>query len=210
MIMYLPFDHVYCLHLAEDQNRLKHIEEKLNIFTPDIWWTCKRAISNPIGNAINTLKTPYYESIKKPDTYGNCFNCAFEHYTIIKTAYLRRFEHILILEDDVEITESEENLQYMFDNLPKDYDLIKLYSTFGPKKKFNKEVKDLFQKDVYSWSTACYALSRKGMEEYLRIMDQIFVVADMPFQYFNRSKLNCYSLNYKFFQINDSLESTIV
>lgn len=208
MNLNLPFDKVYCLHLAESSDRLSNTKSIVDNFGAEIWWTCKRAISNPIGDAIQSLRTPYYEAYRKPDTYGNCFNCSFEHYTMIKTAYLRGFNHIMIMEDDVIPIESEEKLQQLFDNLPEDWDLIKLYSTHGTNLDF--DINNLFVKDIHHWSTACYALSRKGMEEYIRILDNYFCVADMTFELFNKQKLNCYSVNHQFFKINDNFESNII
>ena len=52
--MKLPFDKVYMLHLAENENRLNFMVNQFKHHgiskQVEIWWTCKRDISIEIGN----------------------------------------------------------------------------------------------------------------------------------------------------------------
>lgn len=57
-----------------------------------------------IGESISDLHTEFYDKARKlvnPDIYGAVFDCAYNHYSIIKQAYLRGFNNILIIEDDI-------------------------------------------------------------------------------------------------------------
>ena len=98
--MKLPFDKVYCLHLATDTDRYEYCQKlfsKLGISDQvNYWWTTKRKISNIIGASLKTFKTEYYEYVYRinPTVYGSLFNCTLEQYTIVKQAYERGFENI--------------------------------------------------------------------------------------------------------------------
>ena len=112
--MKLPFDKVYMLHLAENENRLNFMVDQFKHHgiskQVEIWWTCKRDISIEIGNKLNSLHTEQYDwyqgNEESKGVYGGVFNCAFEHYTIIKQAYLRGFESILIIEDEYSLADA--------------------------------------------------------------------------------------------------------
>ena len=63
--MKLPFDKVYMLHLAENENRLNFMVNQFKHHgiskQVEIWWTCKRDISIEIRNNIKTLHTNHYD-----------------------------------------------------------------------------------------------------------------------------------------------------
>ena len=110
--MKLSFDEVYCLHVAENSdkyNLMMSEYERVDIKDQvKIWWTVKRKISTQIGNSIDTLHSIYYDNIKRANknVYGAVFNCALEHYTIVKQAYLRGLNTILVLEDDIKFIDN--------------------------------------------------------------------------------------------------------
>ena len=135
--MIFPFDKIICLHLVEDINRYNSIIDQIKYFGIEdkfeFWYTCKKSpITNQIGNNMNNLKDGYYESIKRknPDVYGNVFDCAYNHYNIIKTAYLRGFNNVLIIEDDILFNKDKKILETLFNNIPQDYNIIKFYYSF--------------------------------------------------------------------------------
>ena len=187
--MILPFDKIWCLHLAENKEREKHclnefkkinIENKVNF-----WWTCRRRISNDIGLWLDELHNGDYDSLSgnKKLIYGAVFNCSLEHYSIIKTSYYRGFEHILIFEDDIRFVNNINLIKNTFNNIPKDYDIIKFYDIEGHVYddwyiNDNSNNQEFIKTTNFGHSTAFYALSRKGMALYCSLMDKKFVPAD--------------------------------
>jgi len=186
--MLLPFDKIYCLHLAENQERYHHclkeykrlgIENKINF-----WWTCRHEISKKIGQFLTELHNEDYNRLDNLiDIYAGVFNCVFEHYSIIKTSYYRGFNNILILEDDLEFIDNIKLIENTFMNLPRDYDIIKFYDIEGDvNKDWYSNNESYIQKfiKVYNFghSTAFYALSRRGMKLYCDLMDKKLVAAD--------------------------------
>ena len=220
--MKFPFDKIYCLHLAEREDRHKNLLNELSVVglfdSTNIWWTCFRPFSEIAGNSITTLKTEYYHerSMERNNVMAGVFNCALEHYTIVKQSYLRGFDNILIMEDDIKFDVDKSVLEKAISLIPNDYDLIRFWSTEYIAENlsaYNGE-EDLYVKitdrgNIVSNSTLCYALSRKGMERYIKVMDDMFIPADVPFNYFNVNKLNVYRLNYKVCEPNNSFKSDI-
>lgn len=212
--MKMPFDKIYCLHLADDIDRYEYCVNEFNkigiLDQVEFWWTCKRNISNDIGYTIPTLIDDNYERelnrniISRNELYGNIFNCTLEHYTIMKTSYLRGFDNILIMEDDVRFIDNLELIEDTFNNLPNNYDIIKFYDTEGSvcegwysNDKSNKQV---FRK-IYNFAhgTVCYALSNHGMKEYCSLIDNEFVPVDqiniVPLTL--NGIINAYNLEYR-------------
>ena len=188
--MKLPFDKIYCLHMAENEIRYQNMMsefEHLGIKDQvEIWWTCKRKISTEIGNSLESLHTIFYnyKRRKNEDVYGAVFNCSFEHYTIIKQAYLRGLNSILILEDDISFNKniSNEKIHDIFANIPEDYDIVKFYNEQIDKDESDNQFSFISNKSIhvynYSLSSLCYALSNNGMKKYIEKMDEKFEIAD--------------------------------
>lgn len=195
--MQTPFDKVYVLHLATRKDRLENIFKQFNsVNLPyEIWWTTKRPFSTKIALSTfnDTIRDSYYDKVQQRtfDVYGNVFNCTFEHYTIIKQAYERGMNNILICEDDINFIANEQTLEVFFNNIPADYSCAKFwgtatnYSVFDKKYLYyNKEFTDHYNNNII-FSTLCYALSRKGMEEFIHNVEQMFCAADMVFTKFD-------------------------
>ena len=191
--MKLPFDKIYCLHLADDTERYEQCIcefKRIGILDQvEFWWTCKRNISNEVGLTIPTLIDQTYEDwlsknlISRKELAGNVFNCAFEHYTIVKTSYQRGFNHILIIEDDIRFIDNLKLIEDTFSNLPEDYDILKLHDSEGSAYEDwywdGPSDKQVFRKENnFAHSTLCYALSNKGMYAYYRLLDYRFTAAD--------------------------------
>jgi GR25 family glycosyltransferase involved in LPS biosynthesis len=189
--------------MAESTDRYNHMMQefdKLGITNQmNIWWTCKRKISTTIGNQLPSLWSPTYDTIKleNPNVYAGVFNCAMEHYTIVKQAYLRGFESILIMEDDFTF-KKDVNFKDLFNNLPQDWDAIQyymhpLYYDGNASKVFRMAEKYSYVKSkVGITGTNMYALNRKGMEYYINFMDNDFGYADKPFREGKFLDLNFY------------------
>ena len=226
------FDKIYILHLAESKERYNHIldlQSKYDFFkNADIWWTTKRKISDDIADNIYSLKTTWLEICKQhtPNVYGNVFNCSLEHYTMIKSCYLRGFEHICIMEDDVTINSnvSNELVNAYIEQIPDDYDFLLLYNNlYRVEHSYDElgiihEVPDCFEYkndgDFFSLSsidffgTTAYCLNRNGMKAYIDSADNNFCPADLNRINIDMTNYKQYITNYKIFDIiND--ESTI-
>ena len=95
--MITKFDKMYVIHLAECTDRYENMMKEFQKMgmenEVEVWWTCKRKISNQIGDNIKTLCTAFYDEKRQTcdNVYGSVFNCSFEHYSIIKQAYLIQY-----------------------------------------------------------------------------------------------------------------------
>lgn len=224
--MKLPFDKVYCLHLVEDTNRYENIKKqfkKLNIEDQvNIWWTCKRPISNFIGDKLTTLHSRGYDDVISQynfkTLYGGAFNCAYEFYTIIKTTYLQGYETILVMEDDI-IFYDDFDYEHFFSNLPNDWDILRLgYSKQHEEyiKKHNTSGNFLFKADVQFAGMCLTAFNRKAMKFYIDFMDDKFKYSDAPIsecfdkhcEKYLSSKLNVYTTETSIVNVN-SFSTTI-
>lgn len=215
----LPFDKIYVLHLAECDYRYYRIMtelEKIGIRDQvEIWWTCKRfeKENNKIKDTFLSLRTDFYDEV---DRYPSVFNCALEHYTIIKQAYLRGFENIMIMEDDLYFF-NKINLENIFNNLPKDADIIKYYSIVWDEainmeeeynqilnnfydffiKKLKNNVNETFFKvnNIETHFAGCYSLNRKGMKYIINQHEKNGLqISDITLQC-NNNMVNIYTLN---------------
>lgn len=208
--MNLPFDKIYVLHLCEHTKRYYNVINEfktVNIENYEFWYTSIRNISNYLGKLKKSLHTEYYDTLHK-DIYGRVLNCTLEHYKIIKTSYNLGYKNILIFEDDFMFNIDNKTVEYIFNNLPKDYDVIKFFADNdkGSFVEYNVDIpkNELFNKvDNFTYnysSTMCYALSRKGMEMFMKIYENYFEPADFVFTHikeFNVDNLNIYKNKYK-------------
>ena len=197
--MLTKFDKIYVIHLAERPYRYESmmtefqnigIEEKV-----EVWWTCKREISNQIGDNIKTLRTSFYEQKRQlcENVYGSVFNCSLEHYTIIKQAYLRGFESILIMEDDISFIKDKSFFEKCVELMPHDYDIVKFHNT----RAINRDIDTIkyIKSNFYVHSTLCYALSRRGMQLLIEEYDNFFAASDVVIERLKRKqKCNIYHL----------------
>lgn len=196
--MKLPFDKIYCLHLSDNTNRYTHMInefKRLGIESQvDFWWTCKRPISTKIGNYLTELHTDFLDNIYNTNNrvYGGVFNCAFEHYTIIKTSYERGFNSILIIEDDIKFINNINLIEWTFNNLPDNYCCVKFYGSVyiwmqQPYYIFDYNKQQDFSNKNFTnkcYSTALYCLDRTGMKKYIDAFDKQIRPADMIFEDF--------------------------
>lgn len=120
-------------------------------------------------------------------TKPNEYDCARNHYNIVKTCYELGNEHCLVLEDDILFMKDENRILEYLENVPEDYDILQFGGfTVDPRwltyKQEAEESGELWVKHKHTgiWNCSMYALSRRGMEFYIKFMDRIFCVADMP------------------------------
>jgi GR25 family glycosyltransferase involved in LPS biosynthesis len=219
--MKLPFDKIYCLHLAEAKERYDSVLEeceKINLENEiDFWYTTKKPINATIGNNTPSLHIPYYDIIfdNNKYLYGACFDCAYNHYSIVKQAYIRGFNSILIFEDDIEFNDDIDLLNTIIENIPNDYDVIKFINTEIYHKKFQIKHIGYFrlinEKNNFLYSTLCYALSRKGMKVLIDEYESNFTCADIVLDNIrSNDDIKFYSLKLNMFcNPKSKFESTI-
>lgn len=149
---------------------------------------------------------PFEERLKASLRFQNertrkAFNCGYNNYCIIKTAYELGKHNVLVLEDDVRFLKSLNNLKMMMAALPQDYDLAMLDKNWPSLEYMNRECILSRKKNDYwiefdkFFSSGCYAMSRKGMERFLATYEKKGLGTNnieglkSNDQYFNRESL---------------------
>jgi GR25 family glycosyltransferase involved in LPS biosynthesis len=177
----LPFDKVYCLHLVEAENRLDHLKNEFSrlgiLQDVEIWWSCKHPKVLEICNFLHNTNQFYWNGLGN----GGAFNCTREHYQMVKTAYLRGYNSICIIEDDITFTDDVELIKRVFNSIPNDYDILRI-SYHIRRGLIYPSIPELFIEDdtMRLWGTQMYALSRAGMKYYIEYVDNNYCVADAP------------------------------
>lgn len=111
------------------------------------------------------------------------FSCGMGHYRAIKTAYELGSSHFLIMEDDIRFLNDVSMVKEIVDDIPDDYD-VALLDSFKPQSMTMQEWRDNAQRSKVSkhWcrfynmrSFACYSMSRRGMERWIRLWESAFM-----------------------------------
>jgi len=182
---------IFVLHLSNKKDRMKNIDKLKKELSSDldIWWACNGPIDKEIGENCESLRTEYYDSQRRKDNlvYDKVYNCALNHYSIIKTSYERGFENIMILEDDVRLKNGKKGLIDVLEKLPSNYVIAKLYYTNqqlyeSADSETFLAVKKLVKNNEWFLSTAAYCLSREGMKRMIKAYDKILKPADLMFK----------------------------
>ena len=134
---------------------------------------------------------------------GKHFGCGFNHYRVIKSAYMLGKESIFIMEDDVRFLKDVGKIAAILASLPcpRDYDMIMLDKNW-PKEMTAEEFEAYKKARTVSpylmtfdklFSSGCYALSREGMRKWIAAYEdgafnprKKFLAND---QYFTRESL---------------------
>ena len=212
--MKLPFDKIYCLHLAESSERLNSSKKEffeIGIYDyVDYWWTCLHPYTKEIHDFLS-----YTNRFRNRVYYANNYNCTRNWYEIIKTSYLRGYEHILCFEDDIKFNVTKEEFEKYMKEIPNDYDIIR----FGYTDKNNtfENNESLYVEDYghFIYGAEMFALSKNGMKYYIDYMDEHFGAADFPFgcvDYITLKGIKNYFASKNFYNIkyNDIMESLII
>lgn len=194
------FDKIYVIHCVENKKRYENIlyQQNNNDIDLDIWWTCYHPWSQQMLNGLLLSNRGRYI------INGSELNLTREFYTIIKTSYLRGYEHILIFEDDFSLIKSKYLKEYL-NNMPKDFDIIQFSILFNRDLLDDisvlfdayKEGKYFIEAPVGFWSNCGLALSRKGMKYFIDCINKEFIAADIvAFENKNKNKFyGKYNLN---------------
>ena len=214
-------DKIYFLHLSDRYDREQWMNNQIQqiSFPKDkvnIWWTCRRNISNEVSKYIPQLNHNNYISNRintNPGIGGATFNCTFEHYSIIRTSYERGFNNILIFEDDVKFLVDLPIFNKFIELLPENYEICKFHNTIFDnqfevtKDSTNyKEIPTLNTKienpyscidctDGKDYSSTCaYMLNRNGMKKFIELYNEDFCIADQVFLKINKVYVCNYQL----------------
>jgi GR25 family glycosyltransferase involved in LPS biosynthesis len=177
----LPFDEVYCINLVEREDRYNLQCKQYQMLGIDNKVIFHRDVKHPFVNEISGfLKTNYGAQIDK-----SAFNCTRNHYMIIKSAYLRGVNSIMVIEDDNQFYNDIEVLQKYFDNLPNDWEVLRincLRGKFEQDQFLRQDNIDILWKPIENalWGTGCYALSREGMRKMIEWVDTRYDAIDIP------------------------------
>lgn len=177
------FDKIYLLTLSNRKDKtgaaIKMLQN-IGLHNDDyiIHYATLFPYNNIICNAFNQTK---YGKFTKPNEY----DCARNHYSIIKEAYDLGYSNILIIEDDIKLISTDNIFEECIINIPTDYDILQFggFTTDTLIEKYltnSNNIKWYEHNDIGIWNCTMYALSRKGMEYYLAFMNNFFWVADGP------------------------------
>lgn len=194
--LHLPFEEVYCINLIEREDKYKYQVKQflqLGILDKVIF---HRDVKYPFVNNISTfLSNSHKFYIQK-----SAFNCTRNHYRIIKSAYLRGIETIMIIEDDNNFYNDIDTLQHYFDNIPNDWEILRINCLRGAheqkyflKPENNHKLWDDVMIGIYG--TGCYALNRIGMKKMIDWIDKRFDAIDEPLYQYTQLKAKMYIPN---------------
>ena len=203
--MKLPFDKIYCLHITERQDRFEFSKEefiKMGIYDDvDYWWTCHHPYTKEIHSFLlnnNIFRTD------NPYNRESAYNCARNWYEVIKTSYLRGYEHILCIEDDIKFNISKEDFEKFMKRIPDNYEVIRFGYLDGHIFK-NNECFYIQDYSKFIYGNQMFALNRSGMKYYIDYMDEHYGEADFPFaciDYIKLKGITTYFASKNFYDVN--------
>ena len=211
------FDEVHCILSLGREDRMQNVKKvfnEYNIKDVHYTYTFNKPIYKNIRNSYPSIVTPFYDSLNEKDhiIYNRVFDCALNHYNIIKSAYLRNLNNILVFEDDINFVVNKNIVNKVIDLMPEDYDILKFYNgddqlhlelTTENNIEYTKHFKLFY--DFYSCVMVGY--SRKGMKAYIdKIEENGIAACDIYYEHLiKENKINVYRLTSYF--INPTLPS---
>ncbi len=178
------FDHIVVLTLSNRPDRQQSIMQQLkyigmvDVSDVEFWYATPFPYNGLICEAFNAKYG------KQMFDFPNEFDCARNHYGIVRKAFDLDYKNVLIMEDDIAFLKDSDKFISYIDAIPDDFDILR-GSAFTIKDIKSDKLKTynkwwVCDKDTNLYYTSMYALSRKGMEYYLTYMDQQFTLADNP------------------------------
>lgn len=182
-------DRIYFLTLNESTQRKNNVQRQINRLEKAGFDNCEMFKNYRFPAAIaNTLKANF-----RPKMASGIYSCTTGHYAIMNDALQNGYEYIMVVEDDVCL--SDRAIQFIKDFEIKysilDFDCVKLwYSRYGMSwEKFNEYKYDwidneLFRfrklpKGTYIFGNLCYIVNRKYMKAYIEFYDEHIGVSDI-------------------------------
>ena len=188
------FDKVVCVNLVNRKDKKEVIAEKFNNYNINVEWF--EAVQYGFAEEIVKSLKPNINGFPRFNLkHPNEFGAALSHYTVIKTALEQGVEKLFVFEDDVLFRKDFNNkLEKSLSTLPKDWDMINLYSFMYNIMPENKRINANWITSFRGWSLLAYGINRKAMQRYIDNMDKKFQIADLTsFNMQEESDMNIYS-----------------
>jgi GR25 family glycosyltransferase involved in LPS biosynthesis len=220
------FDEIHCILYVESQERCKNVQntfKKYNINNVQYTYTFNKPFWGllNIKDSLPSIQTSYYDYIYETNKniYNRVFDCALNHYNIIKSAYLRGLEHILVFEDDINIIVEPDIFDSIIDKIPNDFDIIKFYNGLDQNNLPKTELNNIEYTKNFNYlqdennndclSSMMIGYSRKGMKRYIDDIEECGIqCSDLYYSKFiKEQQLNIYKLTSYF--INDHAENSL-
>ena len=192
-----PFDECYLVNLVERPDRLEYMMNQFKLLKCENEIILHRAVKHPdwivekIHSGINNsfMDEEYRGIVDVPHSTSGYR----EQYTIIKSAYLRGLETIMIIEDDCGFIKDRSILEEYFSNLPNDWDILRINCLRGPKtQEYINKYKDKYNywlpQITCIYGAAAYALNRNGMKYILDWYELYCGAIDVPLCFGNATK----------------------
>jgi hypothetical protein len=181
------FDKIYFLTFTEDKKRVDNVLsqiKKLGLEKEqyEINYTSRMPYSDLCGRLLLGQSYERLGWIQFKNSFAGVFNCATEHYKMIRNAFWLGYEKILICEDDANFVDNVKFVEETFEKLPEKFGIVKFY--YSDYKRTSKEfgLRSVFDYNDGIRSTLCYALDRDGMESYMKSFERRFCPADDVFE----------------------------
>lgn len=176
------FDEIHCILSLDRHDRIKNVHdvfEKYDIQNVRYTYTFNKPIYNNVRESYPLLQTiPYDEAYNggNKTVYNRVFDCALNHYNIIKSAYKRNVNNLLVFEDDINFVINKNVLDKIIDSIPEDYDVIKFYNNcneliFEKTNEDNIEFVTGYPGDGEYWGVTMVGFSHRGMGEYVHLVE---------------------------------------
>ena len=188
--MKLPVDEIYLLNLCENQDKYERMHKRIDYMGFDV--KDFRVVKHPMSQKI--VDTMGYDLNKMGYAIwnGGVFNCTREEYTIIKSAYLNGLNTVAIMEDDCSFFKDKSVWEEYFNNLPEDWDILRINSLRGRNEEiYTDKVEYWAKQESEIWGTGFYVLNRKGMKYMIDSIDELYQPIDNPIA-FPSDKVNIY------------------
>ena len=202
---YNYFDKIYCLFYTPYIKRKQLMQfqlDRVGILNSNIfeWYYT-------FGNKIDKDFNQYIHDKKCKNDWIINVSITLGHYKIIRDAYYKGYNKILILEDDIRFLKDLNKIKQILDNRPQNINVImydKFIFNYNMLKQF-KPINDYFSTFTSCCSTGCYQLDRKGMQRVIQIFEEKPITADAIFF---KALHYLKNLNYRCSNINLAVQAT--
>ncbi|SCA64393.1 hypothetical protein AB751O23_CH_00030, partial [Chlamydiales bacterium SCGC AB-751-O23] len=166
------FEKIFVINLDRSKGRMRSLKAHFN----DLGGVKFTRFSAVDGNKITLSKAkeifPSISRVKGKRIQRDIYSiaCFFSHFSIIKHAYRKKLDSVLILEDDVRFSpEAQGYLKSSMGKLPKDWEV---FYVGGQAQVPTKRVSFNVLKG-YSFGGYAYALSKRGIEKIYKILSSM-------------------------------------
>ena len=181
-----PCEEIYLINLYEREDKFQKMQQRLEFMGINVI-------------PFRTVKHPFYEILIPRFRHvtvnilsGGVFSCTREHYTIIKSAYLRGLETVGIMEDDCSFLKNKEEWEKHFENLPINWDILRVNCLRGVEEECEEENIFWIKTKRNISGTGFYILNRKAMEYMINMIDSKYMPIDLPIEKANAN--NCLNI----------------